>query len=430
MTNDLREKLRQLGVTKGAANITPAPRPHRKRSIESLVAGQEVESALGRAFFALERYAPNHPHGDLTLGALAAHTSSTAAQLAHEPALAQIDLQRAAFLDTETTGLAGGTGTLAFLVGVGTFEPDPRKAKGGSFHLRQFFLRDPDEEAAMLSALSDLMQDRQALVTFNGRGFDLPLLQTRYTLARMRPAWLGLPHLDLLAPARRVWRDRLVSCALSSLELNVLSVRRTSEDVPGFMIPQMYLDYLRTGDASEMAHVIYHNRYDILSMVTLTARLCGIFDDPLEQADPGDWVSLGKWYADQGLVEQAERVLRAVTAPSQARARALTHLGWLLKRQERREDVIAVWTQLAACDPPDVTAYVELAKYYEWHTGDLEQARAWTQAGLDLVAKWPRGLERDAARDELLHRRERLERKAKRSDTRHAKAAKEKSPAD
>src|SRR5512136_2660270 len=115
MTNDLRDKLRQLGVTKGAANIKPALRPRRKRPIESLVDGQEVESALGRAFFALERYAPDHQHGDLALKALITQKASIAAQVGREPALAQVDLKRAVFLDTETTGLSGGTGTLAFL---------------------------------------------------------------------------------------------------------------------------------------------------------------------------------------------------------------------------------------------------------------------------------------------------------------------------
>jgi hypothetical protein len=323
-------------------------------------------------------------------------------------------------LDTETTGLSGGTGTLAFLVGLGTFQAERRKSKGTTFHLRQFFLRDPDEEAAMLSALSDLMQDRQALVTFNGRGFDLPLLQTRYTLARMRPAWLSLPHLDLLMPSRRVWRDRLVSCALASLELNVLGVRRTHEDVPSFMIPQLYLDYLRTGDAGDMARVIYHNRYDILSMVTLAALLCRIFDNPFEQAThPADLVSLGKWYDDLGLTEQAERAFRAVTVPGETRSHALTHLGWLLKRQERREQVVAVWKELAGANPLDVTAHVELAKHYEWHADNLEQALAWTQAALDLAANWSPGSERDSVCDELAHRRERLERKLKRSTASH-----------
>jgi hypothetical protein len=150
-------------------------------------------------------------------------------------------------------------------------------------------------------------------------------------------------------------------------------------------------------------------------MVTLAALLCRLFDDPLGgAAHPADLVSLGKWYDDLGLAEQAERAFRAVTAPGEARQQALTHLGWLLKRQARHE-AIAVWEQLAASGPPEVTAHVELAKHYEWHAGDLDQALAWTQAALDLAAAWPRGLEQDRVRGELTHRRERLERKLARA---------------
>jgi len=417
MTTDLRDKLRQLGMTKGmakeAAKAKPPDQPRRRSSIESLVDGQEVESALGRAFVVQERYALDHQHGNAPLAWLLKQQADVAAQLGREPRLAQVDLSRVVLLDTETTGLSGGTGTLAFLVGLGTFEQQGRKSSRGlAFQLRQFFLRDPDEEAAMLCALSDVMQDRQAIVTFNGRGFDLPLLQTRYTLARLRPEWLGLPHLDLLAPARRVWRERLISCALSSLELNVLGVRRTQDDVPGFVIPQMYQQYLLTGDAHDMLRVMYHNRQDVLSMVTLATQLCRMFSDPLddEELDLADLVSLGHWYDDLGLTEQAERAFRAVLE-REAHAPALAHLGRLLKRQERREEAIAIWQQLAASDASDVTAHIELAKHYEWHAGDIEQASAWTQVALDMVAGWPSGLTRDQIQAELEHRLERLERK-------------------
>lgn len=209
MAMDLRDKLRQLGVTKGK----PPTRTRRKRPIESLLNGRQVESAFGRAFVVEERYTLDYLHGDTPLVALLDQPAAIAAQLGREPALAKVGLDRAVFLDTETTGLAGGTGTLAFLVGLGTFEDSEGQASQ-AFNIRQFFLRDPDEEPALLAALSEQVQDYEAIVTFNGRGFDLPLLQARYTLGRMQPKWLALPHLDLLAPARRLWRDRLPSCAL------------------------------------------------------------------------------------------------------------------------------------------------------------------------------------------------------------------------
>jgi uncharacterized protein YprB with RNaseH-like and TPR domain len=406
MVTDLRDKLRQLGVTKGA-KIKPQPR--RAHSIESLLKGQEIDSLAGKAFVIDERYPLDHLHGDTMLGAFLEQRAAVAAQLAYDAALADVELSRCAFLDTETTGLSGGAGTLAFLVGLGVFQD-------ATFCIRQFFLRDPDQEPALLAALSESMDDRQAIITFNGRGFDLPLLQTRYTLARMHPAWQALPHLDLLMPARRVWRDRLASRALSSLEVYILGVQRTQDDVPGHLIPQMYLDYLYTGDASNVPRVIYHNRQDILSMVTLAARLCSMFADPLanKALDPVELVSLAKWYEDLGMQALAERILHAALERemhSTARASALARLGFVLKRQNRRQEAVTVWEQLAQADSYSVTAHVELAKYFEWHAGGLEQALAWTQAAQEVIATWPSGDFRDRIGEELAHRLDRLEHK-------------------
>jgi tetratricopeptide (TPR) repeat protein len=244
----------------------------------------------------------------------------------------------------------------------------------------------------------------------------LPLLQARYVLARLRPAWLALPHLDLLMPARRVWRDRLPSCALSSLEAHVLNVQREQDDVPGYLIPQMYLEYLQTGDASEMPRVIYHNQQDILSMVTLTVRLCRMFGDPLaeETLDPADLVSLGKWYDDLEMSAEAERAFRTALERDlhpTPRAVALTRLGLLMKRQNRRQEAIAVWEELAQADDWGVLAHVELAKHFEWHALDLEQALMWTRAALKIITAWPPGFVRDQASAQLEHRLQRLKRK-------------------
>jgi uncharacterized protein YprB with RNaseH-like and TPR domain len=419
MATDLRDKLRQLGVTKGATQVKPPTRREgrHEQSIESLFDGQQVESSPGRAFVIEKRYTPDHLHGNAALALLPDQSAAIVAQLSREPALANVDLSRAIFLDTETTGLAGGTGTLVFLVGIGSFEPaDSESGRGSAFCIRQFFLRDPGEEAAMLATLSERMDDGHAIITFNGRGFDLPLLQARYVLARLRPTWLALPHLDLLMPARRVWRDRLPSCALSSLEAHVLGVQREQDDVPGHLIPQLYLDYLQTGDASEMPRVIYHNQQDILSMVTLTVRLCRMFGDPAteETLDPGDLVSLGKWYDDLEMSAEAERAFRAALERelrSTSRAVALTRLGLLMKRQNRRQEAIAVWEQLAQAEDSGMLAHVELAKHFEWHANDLEQALMWTQAALKIIAAWPPGYARDQASAELEHRLQRLERK-------------------
>ena len=163
----------------------------------------------------------------------------------------------------------------------------------------------------MLLHLSEWLDQFEAIVSFNGRGFDLPILQTRFTLQRLRPQILRAPHLDLLTPARRVWRGRLESCSLKSLEYHVLDVHRDQIDIDGSLIPQLYFDYVRTGDASEMPRMLYHNAYDIVSMVTLATRLIQIFDEERAASlTAADLYALGKWHADHDEHDRAERYLR------------------------------------------------------------------------------------------------------------------------
>lgn len=195
MPDDLRNRLRKLGVQKGARLVTPQPKPKRRFDLESLIDGEIVETDYGAAFVHVERYAPDHVHGDRALGQVLARSRRVAGRLADQAD--EVDLGQAVFIDTETTGLSGGTGTLAFLIGAGAFESD------GAFVLRQFFLRSPAEEPALLLHLADWLDRYAALVSFNGRGFDVPLLTTRFLLNRLHPQILTAPHLDLLTPARR-----------------------------------------------------------------------------------------------------------------------------------------------------------------------------------------------------------------------------------
>jgi uncharacterized protein len=411
MSTDIRDRLRKLGVHKGAAHVTSKSKRTLHAGLEALIDGEVIETDYGPIFVHAERYAPDHAHGRYALGAALSQSPSVAAQLA---ALDndEIDLRRAAFIDTETTGLAGGTGTLAFLIGVGTFDPD------NAFTVRQYFLRSPAEEPAALLHLADWLDQFDAVVSFNGRGFDLPLLQTRFTLQRLRPRILTVPHLDLLTPARRVWRNRLESCRLSSLEDHILDVHRDQADVPGFLIPQMYFDYLRTGDASEMPRVLYHNTYDILSMVTLSTHLIQLFDQAqIADRNAGDLYALGKWHADQDQIEQAETYLRQAMASAEdveTRHAAALRLALIYKQIDRRSEALPLWE--AATDQATtlaVEACIELAKHYEWHDRQLKRALKWTQQGLKLAARLPDAFARDEAEAALEHRQERLEHKLK-----------------
>ncbi len=408
MTSDLRAKLKKLGVQKGARHLTPPPKPPRRSGLEGLIDGEVIETDYGPTFIHSERYLPEHVHGSRPLCELFAQSHSVAAQLADIDG--ELDLRRAAFIDTETTGLAGGTGTLPFLVGVGTFDA------AGAFVVRQYFLRSPGEEPAMLLHLSESLNGCEALVSFNGRGFDVPLLTTRFTLIRMFPAFLTAPHLDLLAPARRLWRGRLESCSLSSLEYHILDVHRDQADIDGSLIPQLYFDYVRTGNAVEMPRVLYHNVYDILSMVTLSTELMRLFDrERPTDRNAGDLYALGKWHADHAEHDQAEIYLQQAIDladdPETHHAAAL-RLATLYKQLERRAEAVPLWE--AVTDQPEISAIdacVELAKHFEWHARDLPHAVHWTQHALKLADDLPVGFVRDEVRAGLEHRLQRLTKK-------------------
>src|SRR5512139_825015 len=415
MPDDLRNRLRKLGVQKGARHVTPRPKAKRSTGIEALIDGEIVETDYGPFFVHLERYAPEHLHGAYVVSELLSQSRRVAGRLADYDA--EIDLGKTVFIDTETTGLAGGTGTLAFLIGAGAFEDD------GSFVVRQFFLRSPAEEPAALLYLSEWLDQFEAIVSFNGRGFDLPVLQMLFILQRLRPRILTAPHLDLLAPARRVWRGRLESCSLKSLEYFVLDVHRDQTDIDGSLIPQLYIDYVRTGNASEMPRVLYHNAYDILSMVTLATRLIQLFDEERSATlTAADLFALGKWHADRAEHDQAERYLRQAVedvADAIIQHQAAMRLSLLYKQLDRRADAIGLWESVAQTSQLDalssLEACIELAKYYEWHTLDLPQALAWTEQALVIAASLPDRLTRSQVSSEVQHRRQRLVRKINRT---------------
>ncbi|MBE2202581.1 MAG: ribonuclease H-like domain-containing protein [Anaerolinea sp.] len=425
MSESLQAKLQRLGVVKGARHLKavspPPPAPEAEPPRFSapplayeddppplsrlLPGGALTQTAVGACFVVDKVYPLSYQHGADTLGDLLSLTPAAAAAFTQDGRFHNLDFRQMLFLDTETTGLAGA-GTLAFMVGAAFFVDD-------ALVVRQYFLRDHGDEAAMLTLLDSLLAQTAALVTFNGRSFDLPLLDGRYLLNRMDTDLRERPHLDLLHPARRLWRARCGSCALGSLEQSLLGLRRSQEDVPGWLIPSLYHDYLRTGDARELLRVFYHNQIDMLSMVTLAARVTRLFTQAAPDPHPIDLYSLGKWQMDLNLHDPAEQNLRrAATAdlPLELYHNALYELGTLFKRQQRHAEAAPLWQQLAATSFDRIDAHVELAKYYEWQQRDYATAVYWTEAALKLTKAWP--LHQAALiRGELEHRLRRLRQK-------------------
>ena len=402
---ELWERLRRLGLNQGTHRLKPQPR-RQSRAIEDLISGQVLNTPYGPCFLHRETYDLDYRHGRHALAELLVHSPETPALLAGDRRLVEVAMEHIAFVDTETTGLAGGTGTYAFLIGVGVFN-------NGQFTIHQFFMRDYEEEPAQLCALGELLDGLEAVVSFNGKAFDLPLLETRFIMTRQPPRLIDIPHLDLLHPARRFWKYRLDSCTLSSLEAEVLEVQRTPEDLPGWLIPSLYMNYARSGDAREMPRVFYHNVQDILSLVALTARMCELLTVPLSSADdpPGEELySLGRFWQEAGQLDRAETAFRQAVQTCRSpliREKAMRALAYLLKRQERRSEGLTWWQQLAEMRR-DVYACEELAKHYEWVEKDLIQALAWTERAMALVRDWPPGPQQKRIWDDLKHRMRRL----------------------
>ncbi|MBN2554919.1 MAG: ribonuclease H-like domain-containing protein [Anaerolineales bacterium] len=316
--------------------------------------------------------------------------------------------ERWLFLDTETTGLAGGAGSFAFLVGVGYFDE-------AGFRLRQYFMRDPAEEAAMLEALRNDFGERAGFVTYNGKTFDIPLLEMRYMIGRRERLPLGrCPQMDLLYLVRRLWKRQLPDCRLGTVERMVMQIERNEADVPGAEIPRMYSQYLQTGQTGDMLRVLYHNEIDILSLVVLATEILARHTlDDLKELSGSEALGLARWHLDDGRFPQAEHAYlqAAMSSDVRVRAEALRHLTTLMKRLGRREEAVRAWIDWQGLEQDNPAPSVELAKYYEWHAGDVLQARDWALRAREAVETWPGGWRKDLALEDIDHRLARLARK-------------------
>jgi uncharacterized protein YprB with RNaseH-like and TPR domain len=372
----------------------------------------------------VRRSAPDHSHGHVTVGEIASRLTgaSTAAPLV-SVAGAQPPF---VFFDLETTGLSGGAGTYAFLVGCGWFDGD------GSFVTEQHLLVDFASERSMLQTVAGELARAGALVSFNGKSFDVPVLETRYAYQRLPSPCDGLPHLDVLHPARRFW-DNDESCSLTALERQVLGARR-SGDVPGFEIPARYFQFIRSGDAGPLAAVLEHNRLDLLSLAGLAARLLYLIDGgPDATRNAREALALGRIYARGGhesrAAESFEHALGLCddaagrepwhpSGSSRVEVEALRALAIAARRAHRYEAAAVRWRQVLdvpGCPPQIQTEASEaLAVHHEHRARDLATARMFALKTLELRTLELRRVGMKSGKpwgDAVRHRLARIERK-------------------
>jgi uncharacterized protein YprB with RNaseH-like and TPR domain len=357
----------------------------------------------GGAFVVDRRWDPSAFHGRERIGALAERLEQSAgeAPLFTGGAPARPPF---VFFDLETTGLSGGAGTLAFLVGCGWFEGD------GSFVTRQFLLARYADERMLLEAVAAELARAGALVSFNGKSFDAPLLEGRYLFHRL--AWRGreMPHVDVLHPARRFWKPRdggpsVVQafrpahagegCSLQALERQLIGLRRHG-DVPGFEIPALYFQFVRSGDAAPLEAILEHNRLDLLTLAALTARLMDLTRrGPDAAGDAREALALGHVYARGALEERARtsfrRAIDRCRSPRGAydpiRVEALRALALACRRARMHDEAAASWRELAemrGCPAPILRAAAEaLAIHHEHRVRDLPVAKAFALRNLE-----------------------------------------------
>jgi uncharacterized protein YprB with RNaseH-like and TPR domain len=349
--------------------------------IEDLIAGEVVTTPHG-SHFETERHFPlHHLHGSYEISDLAALSPDLLSALSGG-AIEGIPPERWLFLDTETTGLAGGSGTYAFLAGAGSIASD-------GFRVRQFFMRDYNEEASLLHALSSYMARFEAIITYNGRSYDQPLLETRYTMCRARHPFGRMEHLDLLYGARRLFRLRLENCRLSNLENQILGFEREG-DIPGEMIPYCYFEYLRSRRAHRLPPILHHNVLDIVSLACLTGVIPEAFRDPVNApARHGtDLLGLARWLQISGRLDEAHQLFRRAVEmglPDEHLFGALFAAGTIEKRQGRAHAAVATFTDLSLSPNPfRIRAYEELAMHYEHRERSFAMALECVRAAREI----------------------------------------------
>ncbi len=363
------------------------------------IKGEVSTGALGSFLLQERLYSHEHRHGRFPIARLW-ETSPDWISHISDGGIQATEPRRWVFLDTETTGLAGGTGTCAFLVGIGTIDDT-------GLRVRLYFMRDYDEEPAMLAGLAEHLSRFNTVITYNGKAFDIPLLETRYILKRQRSPFSAMDHLDLLHCARRLWRERMPDCRLATLESGVLGFERQG-DIPGALIPQRYFEFLRSRRGATLDPVFHHNALDIVTLACLTSRTMEIYANPDGALRHGlDMLGLARWLCASGRHGKAVRLYRkAIHAglPRDILCRCLWETAELERRIGNHDAKVELLHDLSQVSRTyRARAFEALAKHYEHREKDFIRA-------LDLT----REAQQYAPSPDLAHREARLLRRAAR----------------
>lgn len=381
MEDSLAEKLKRLGLKVGAESITAPPTRSETYSIPSVIPGDVIDTMLGSCYRIRKQLDRGHLHGQTTL--VIEGEIGLVADWAHLDGLRNQSTDHVVFLDTETSGLSGGTGTFAFLVGVSQLIPE-------GVEFTQFLLRDPAEEEAMLIALAEYMSDTRAIVTYNGKAFDIPILNNRYLLHGLSSPFKDLDHIDLLPMARKIWKKKLASRRLSNVEVEILRVERTMVEVPGYLVPQVYFDYLKSGDARPLIGVLYHNEMDVLSLTSLLQHFMNALSKPvLDSTDsPDDLYPVIDLMLDLGRQDQAvelfERIFHPEINSNEDDWDTIEKIGLHFRRNKNWNSAAKIW--IAAERREMSFGALELSKFYEHQDRNYSEALRHAETLFEIIS--------------------------------------------
>ncbi|WP_199614600.1 ribonuclease H-like domain-containing protein [Paenibacillus alkalitolerans] len=379
----VKERLGRLTRTAAGAVTESRPEPGKSESTQQEddrwgALGFAIREGTGGAYLVREAaFRSDFKHGRFCMGEL---DSVCGALSRLDPSGRSIEAGRLLFLDTETTGLGHGAGNVPFLIGIGSWSE-------AGFTVRQYLMRHPGEEAAMLMLLGEALGESTHLVTYNGRAFDWPIVKNRYVMNRL-PVPPDPAQLDFLYPSRSLWRTTMPSCRLGSVEEGILGVFR-HDDVPGSMAPALYFQYLAEGDPSVLSGVVRHNEKDILTLLSLAVHFGRLLngDVQLERLKTNELNRLGLWYERLGFQDEAERVYETIAArPLDDAYTYLRDAAEFFKKRRQWDRAVSLWKEIVESGRrqrlPALEPYLELAMAYEHRYKNPDEALYWTEEAL------------------------------------------------
>ena len=405
--NKLLDQLKTLGVELGKDKKDFKQRE--KIDLSAVLGGEWIETPYGRTLHIQKDLDPGALQGKIPLKRTKIESNVLDLfNISHVLEQSTLSPTQICFFDTETSSLNIGSGAFVFLTGFSHFMED------GSVRVDQFFLPHPSEEKAFIHAVQELLARFSIISSYNGKSFDVPMLRTRFILNDMEDDGFEKTHLDLLFLARNLWKRRLESCRLVEIEKNILQFNRSEEDVPGWLVPIVYQDYLREGKAEPLKDVIYHNAQDVISLAALFNVVHAMLNGEkeiysIEEAD--DFASLGYLY---GKLRQLDCSVSYFDAyfnekGDQAAQEVMYDYAWLQRRHENWHEAVKYW--LLAAQKGHLPSMVELAKYYEHQQKDIQQALEW----MEKIKKFDKQAQHNT-KDDLTKRALRLKRKAEKND--------------